>query len=87
MLNPEYGNPLFLKLACEALATLGESRFSLGTAGLATVCNAFMEAVNKRLAAQSRCDYDESLNLVQQAVQQLAERGPGHMTGLRLTTR
>ena len=22
-LNPEYGNPLFLKLACEALTTLG----------------------------------------------------------------
>jgi hypothetical protein len=58
VLNPEYGNPLFLKLACEALATLGESRFTLGTAGLATVCDAFMDAVNKRLAAPTLCDYD-----------------------------
>ncbi len=77
ILNPEYGNPLFLKLACEALTTLGETRFSLGTAGLATVCNAFLEAVNTRLASPSRCDYDVTGNLVQAAVRRLAETGPG----------
>ena len=37
----EFGNPLFLKLTCEALATLGATRFPFGTAGLATVCDAF----------------------------------------------
>ncbi|TFV90101.1 hypothetical protein E4P40_07745 [Blastococcus sp. CT_GayMR20] len=77
VLNPEYGNPLFLKLACEALTTLGQTHFTLGTAGLATVCNAFMEAVNKRLATPSRCDYDETGNLVQVAVREFAELGPG----------
>lgn len=77
VLNPEYGNPLFLKLACEALTTLGESRFTLGTAGLATVCNAFLEAVNKRLAAPTRCDYDEATNPVQAVVRALATLGPG----------
>lgn len=77
VLNPEYGNPLFLKLACEALTTLGSTRFTLGTAGLTTVCNAFMEAVNKRLAAPTRCDYDEATDLVQMAVRELAALGPG----------
>lgn len=77
VLNPEYGNPLFLKLACEALTTLGVTRFALGTAGLTTVCNAFMEAVNMRLAAPTRCDYDETTDLVQAAVRKLAALGPG----------
>lgn len=77
VLNPEYGNPLFLKLACEALTTLGQTSFALGTAGLATVCSAFLQAVNKRLASSSRCDYDVASNLVQTVVRKLAETGPG----------
>ena len=77
VLNPEYGNPLFLKLACEALSTLGSTRFSLGTAGLTTVCDAFLEAVNQRLAAPTRCDYDLASNMVQAAVRRFAEAGPG----------
>ncbi|MGU3587413.1 NACHT domain-containing protein [Rhodococcus sp. C26F] len=77
VLNPEYGNPLFLKLACEALTTLGGTHFTFGAAGLATVCNAFMEAVNKRLAAPTRCDYDETTNPVQAVVRALVTLGPG----------
>ncbi|MFC8532057.1 NACHT domain-containing protein [Nocardia sp. NPDC057227] len=77
VLNPEYGNPLFLKLACEALATLGQTRFTLGAAGLATVCSAFLEAVDRRLAAETRCDYDEETALAQRVVRELATLGPG----------
>ena len=77
VLNPEYGNPLFLKLACEALSTLGQKRFTLGTAGLTAVCGAFLEAVNQRLAAPSRCDYDLNTDLVEKAVRLLANVGPG----------
>lgn len=77
VLNPEFSNPLFLKLACEALMTLGATEFKLGVAGLATVCDAFLQAVNIRLSAPSRCDYDEASNLVQQVVRTLAESGPG----------
>lgn len=77
VLNPEFGNPLFLKLACEALSTLGEGRFTLGTAGLTMVSNAFLEAVNKRLAAPTRCDYDGSTDLVLAVSRELAASGPG----------
>jgi hypothetical protein len=75
VLNPEFGNPLFLKLTCEALATLGATRFPFGTAGLATVCDAFLEAVNKRLS--ERCDYDERSDPVRRAVREIALLGRG----------
>ena len=75
VLNPEFGNPLFLRLTCEALITLGAPRFVFGTAGLTTVCNAFIEAVNERLARSTRCDYDAKRNLVQIAIQKFADLG------------
>lgn len=71
--NPEFGNPLFLRLACEALYTLGESRFTLGSVGLTTVCNAFIDAMNLRLSSPARCDYDPQLKLVQAVVRELAQ--------------
>ena len=72
VLNPEFSNPLFLKLACEALKTLGHDRFPLGSAGLTAVCDAFLEAVNLRLSSPGRCDYDRGSRLVQEAVRRLA---------------
>ncbi len=72
VLGPEFSNPLFLKLACEALETLGHDRFPLGSAGLTAVCDAFLEAVNHRLASSERCDFDKESPLVQEAVRRLA---------------
>jgi hypothetical protein len=77
VLNPEFSNPLFLKLACEALETLGATRFPLGTAGLTEVCTAFAEAVNRRLSAPGRCDYDERTDPVSRAIGELALLGGG----------
>lgn len=74
MLNPEFSNPLFLKLACEALKTLGQDRFPLGTAGLTAVCDAFLEAVNHRLASSDKCDFDKESRFVQEAVHRLAAK-------------
>lgn len=71
-LHPEFSNPLFLKLACEALATLGDGRFTLGSAGLTTVCDAYLEAVNRKLSSRERCDFDRESLLVQRAVRALA---------------
>jgi hypothetical protein len=76
VLNPEFGNPLFLKLTCDALATLGETRFPFGTAGLLTVCDAFLEAVNARLSEPARSDYDKRTDPVGRAARELALRGP-----------
>ena len=72
VLSPEFSNPLFLKLACEALETLGHDRFPLGSAGLTAVCDAFLEAVNHRLSSPDGCDYDRESRLVQVAVRRIA---------------
>ena len=77
VLNPEFGNALFLKLACEALSTLGEKSFALGATGLTTVVNAFLDAVNVRLSEAGRCDYDQKDRLVQKVVRQVATLGAG----------
>lgn len=76
--NPEFGNPLFLRLTCEALVTLGTSRFVLGSAGLTTICDAFIEAANARLAHPQRCDYDVKQKLVQSTIRQLAQLDGGY---------
>jgi hypothetical protein len=77
VLNPEFSNPLFLKLTCESLATLGATRFPFGAAGLLTLCDAFLEAVNKRLSEPGRGDYDERSDLVRRVAHELALLGEG----------
>ncbi|MHB8246708.1 MAG: NACHT domain-containing protein [Acidimicrobiales bacterium] len=85
-MNPEFTNPLFLKLTCEALSTLGHERFRFGSAGLLTVHAAFLDAVNTRLSSPSRCDYDPDQALVQSAVRSLAQRdGPDRAAVLEVT--
>lgn len=74
VLGPEFGNPLFLKLTCETLSTLGASRFPFGSAGVTTICEAFLDAVNLRLSVPSRCDYDRASNPVAAVVRELAKR-------------
>ena len=43
LLDPEFSKPLYLKLTCRAVQTLGATRFPLGAAGLTTVVNAFID--------------------------------------------
>ena len=45
-----------------------------------------MEAVNKRLAAPTRCDYDETTNPVQAVVRELAASGAGPVRPRRSTS-
>lgn len=75
ILNPEFGNPLFLRLACEALSTPGADNFELGFAGLTTVTHAYLSAVDERLSKPTRCDYDPTLQLVRRAVSTIANLG------------
>ncbi|WP_300019321.1 hypothetical protein [Pseudonocardia sp.] len=77
ILSPEFSNPLFLKLTCEALSTLGETRFRFGSAGVTTVTEAFLHAVNCRLSATARCDYDPASDPVSAVVRELASLGGG----------
>ncbi len=52
ILQPEFTNPLFLRLVCEAMKAAGYTRLPLGWLGISTAINAFLQAKNKTYAEQ-----------------------------------
>lgn len=68
LLNPEFQNPLFLKLFCEGIKKAGLNRIPDGLQGISAVIGFFLKGVNEALAKPIRVDYNPSLNLVQKAV-------------------
>ncbi|MBL0741079.1 hypothetical protein [Chryseolinea lacunae] len=68
ILNPEFQNPLFLKLFCESLKKRGLRKIPEGYEGLTSIFQGFLESVDKRLAQPSALFYDEQKKLVIKAV-------------------
>jgi hypothetical protein len=73
LLIPEFSNPLFLKLLCQALSPQGQTTLPRGSAGFSFLFNQFLVAANSTLARANRCNYRESENLVQRAVAETAQ--------------
>jgi hypothetical protein len=73
LLNPEFGNPLLLKLLCRALQD-NAGLVTEATFGVTAVFTLLLRTINRRLADQTVLDYDEGENLVQRAVAELASR-------------
>jgi hypothetical protein len=82
MVDPEFTNPLFLKLLCTALQARGERRFPRTGIGTSWIYDSFLDAMDIRLSAPQRCDYDRSRRLVRHAVEQIA--AAMHTRGRRL---
>jgi hypothetical protein len=82
LLDPEFTNPLFLKLLCTTLQTRGEHRFPRTGFGTSWIYDSFLDAINDRLAGPERCDYDRTSALVRRAVEQIA--AAPHTHGRRL---
>lgn len=72
LLSPEFENPLLLKLLCRALAESGAT-VEPDTFGVTSVFDLFLRHTNKRLSNQSVLDYDETDDLVRNAVSRIAE--------------
>lgn len=72
MLDPEFTNPLFLKLVCTTLQERGDSRFPREGIGTTWIYDSFLDAINLRLASADRCDYDPRRGLVRRAVERIA---------------
>ncbi|WP_322750801.1 MULTISPECIES: hypothetical protein [unclassified Frankia] len=72
VLDPEFTNPLFLKLVCTTLQTRGDRRFPRSGVGTSWIYDSFLDAIDDRLAVPERCDYDRSSALVRRAVEQIA---------------
>lgn len=73
LLNPEFGNPLFLKLFCEGIKRSGLTAIPTGFQGITKIFNFFIGAINKKLAEPKAFDYPENKNLVDQVIKKIVE--------------
>ena len=72
ILQPEFRNPLFLKIICQGLQGRGERRMPRGISGVTNFFNLYLNKVNERLA--ELLDYNPNDNLVRRALEKVAER-------------
>lgn len=70
-LNPEFKNPLFLKLFCEGIKNSGQTKVPIGFHGISRILNFFVDGVNKSLASPKRYNYDPSFSLVSETINAL----------------
>jgi hypothetical protein len=73
LLNPEFENPLFLKLFCKSLNNLGRTEVPAGLQGVTAIFDLFIESVNEKLARPDALDLDASERIVQKAVDHLVD--------------
>lgn len=72
-LNPEFKNPLFLKLLCEGIKKNGLSRVPVGFNGISNILNFLVEGVNKSLASPKKYAFDPSFPLVRDALNEIVK--------------
>lgn len=69
LLNPEFQNPLFLKLFCQSLQKRGLSTIPPGYNGITVIIDFYLEGINYKLAQATEWEFDDKLKLVRKAVQ------------------
>ena len=74
ILDPEFRNPLFLKVLCEAYSKRAERRLPRGFRGITSIFGLYLDVLNERLSDPQRLDFDPSDRLVQRAVDNLARQ-------------
>lgn len=74
IIEPDFTNPLVLKLICTALQRQGESSFPRQVGGLGWLSELILGSVNAQLASPTRCDYPSQLPLVQRMCDELARQ-------------
>jgi len=72
LLQPEFDNPLFLKLYCQSLQARGVREISRRHFSLSDLFEGLLEDVNQRLSHGSRLDFNPRDRLVQSALAGLA---------------
>jgi hypothetical protein len=74
MLNPEFQNPLFLKLFCLSLQQRGLHSVPPGYSGITAIIDYYLDGINHKLAGVDEWEYDEHLQLVRKAVENCLKR-------------
>ncbi|GAG38667.1 unnamed protein product, partial [marine sediment metagenome] len=72
-LEPEFYNPLFLKIFCEGLYKKGEHQIPPGLKGVTSVFDFFLDSVNEKLGKDIP-QYDIAQKLVQKTAYELAAK-------------
>ena len=72
-LNPDFKNPLFLKLLCEGIKKNGLTRVPVGFNGISNILNFLVEGVNKSLASPKKYAFDPSFPLVRDALNEIVK--------------
>lgn len=93
MMNPEFQNPLFLKLFCLGLETKGLNEVPDGYQGISTIIEFYLEGIEEKLSQPDQLDYDIRLKLMRKAVDGILTRmvddGEDHLcyeTGEEITS-
>lgn len=71
LLNPEFQNPLFLKIFCNSIKNLGLSEIPKGLQGINSIFSFFVDSINKKISEE--LGFDERENLVKKAVERLVD--------------
>lgn len=70
-LNPEFKNPLFLKLLCEGIKKSGLTKVPVGFHGISKILSFFVDGVNQSLSSPKKYGFDSSFKLVNDAINEL----------------
>jgi hypothetical protein len=68
IINPEFSNPLFLKLFCDGLSKRGLSQVPEGYGGISSVMNYFIDNIDIKLGGPKYYDYGESRKVCRKIV-------------------
>ncbi|WOH39404.1 AVAST type 2 anti-phage system protein Avs2 [Thalassotalea fonticola] len=71
LLNPEFKNPLFLKLFCEGINNRGLKEIPTGLKGISSILEFYINSVNLKLSSESVYGYSSSVNLVKLSIDAL----------------
>lgn len=71
ILNPEFSNPLFLKLFCEGLYRRNLRKIPDGYSRISRVIESFLSSINEKLSHPTQFDYPKELNLVERVIHEI----------------
>lgn len=71
LLNPEFQNPLFLKLLCVGLNNQKMTKIPRSLYGITSMFDFFIDSINQKLAEPDRLGFDRKSKIVQHAVETL----------------
>lgn len=73
LLNPEFKNPLFLKLFCEGLHRSGLTKVPKGYGGISSIVNFFIESIDEKLSKPGLFDYPICQKIIRKVIDKLIE--------------